>query len=188
MTRWALSGTVTATVGGAITGAVVALVDGPDAGRQTTTDVSGRFTLSDLQQAGFSLRITANGYREAARAITLTSNAVADVQLLPLLALLVDVVGSPIRYERVPGGFEAYATAVNDGPGCANAVGGVTTIRNAAPPNLTLDFSWSLPTDRIIQSGERFDYHLGFMTDAQAFQFPEGSAFTKFSGFSVPCP
>jgi hypothetical protein len=42
--------------------------------------------------------------------------------------------------------------------------------------------------ERIILLGERFDYHLGFMTDPQAFQFPEGSASTKFSGFSLPCP
>jgi hypothetical protein len=88
----------------------------------------------------------------------------------------------------VAGGFAAYATGINDGPGCVTSVAGVTTIRNAAPPNLTLDFSWSLPTDRIVQSGERFDYHLGFMTDAQAFQFPEGTASTKFGGFSITCP
>jgi len=59
---------------------------------------------------------------------------------------------------------------------------------NAAPPNLTLDFSWNLPAVRIIQPGERFEYHVGFMTDAQAFQFPDGTASTNFSGFSVPCP
>ena len=64
----------------------------------------------------------------------------------------------------------------------------MTTIKNAAPPNLTLDFSWSLSAERIIQSGERFEYHVGFMTDAQAFQFPTGTASTKFSGFSIPCP
>jgi hypothetical protein len=52
---------------------------------------------------------------------------------------------------------------------------GVTTIKNTAPPNLTLDFSWSLPADRIIPPGERFDYHLGFLSDDQARQFPEGS-------------
>jgi hypothetical protein len=87
-----------------------------------------------------------------------------------------------------PDGFEMFAQGVNDGPGCVNSVGGVTTLRNAAPPNLTLDFAWALPTTRTIQPGETFEYRVGFMTDAQAFQFPEGSASTKFSGFSIPCP
>jgi hypothetical protein len=110
------------------------------------------------------------------------------VRLLLPLARLVDVGGPEIRYERVAGGFKMFATAVNGGEGCASRVGGVTTIKNAAPPNLTLDFSWSLPATQIVKPGERFDYRVGFMTDEQAFQFPEGSAFTKFSGFSVVCP
>ena len=122
------------------------------------------------------------------REITLTANGQADFVLLLPLARLLDIGGSPIRYDRVPGGFEMFATAINDGPGCVHSVGGVTTIKNAAPPNLTLDFSWSLPAERIIQPGERFDYRLGFMSDEQARQFLEGSASTKFSRFSVACP
>ena len=34
----------------------------------------------------------------------------------------------------------------------------------------------------------RITYRLGFMTNEQAFQFPEGTATTKFSGVSIPCP
>jgi len=81
-----------------------------------------------------------------------------------------------------------FATAINDGAGCARDVAGVTTIKNAAPPNSTLDFLWTLPASQIVRPGERFEYRVGFMTDAQAFQFPEGSASTKFSALSVPCP
>jgi len=55
----------------------------------------------------------------------------------------------------VPGGFEMFATAINDGAGCANSVSGVTTIKNAAPPNATLDFSWSLAADRMICRARR---------------------------------
>jgi hypothetical protein len=79
--------------------------------------------------------------------------------------------GLDVRYERVPGGFEMFAAAVNDGPACANSVGGGTTIKNAAPPNLTLDFSWSLPATQIIQPGEHFNYRIGVMTDEQARSF-----------------
>ena len=88
----------------------------------------------------------------------------------------------------VAGGFEMFATAVNDGEGCANQVAGVLTIRSTQMPSLTLDFSWSLSPDRVIRPRERFDYRVGFMTDDQAFQLPEGTASTKFSAFSIPCP
>jgi hypothetical protein len=63
----------------------------------------------------------------------------------------------------------------------------VTTLRNAAPPNLTLDFSWSLPASQIVQPGEWFRYRIGVMTNEQ-FAFRDGTATTRFSGFSIPCP
>ena len=187
--RWMLSGVVTSSpAGGPLNGALLTIVDGPDAGRQATTDSLGRYALTDLQSAGFTVRASAKGYREMAKGITLTGNVQADFVLELPLGRLLDIGGSPIRYERVPGGFEMFATAINDGPGCVNSVAGVTTIKNAAPPNLTLDFPWSLPADRIIQPGETFEYRVGFTSDDQARQFPEGSASTKFSGFSIPCP
>jgi hypothetical protein len=186
--HWALSGAVTSSAGGSISGAVVTVVDGPDANRTTSTDASGRFTLAGLAQGGVTIRVTARGYSDATMGITLIANLAVDVRLLLPLARLLDIGGSDIRYERASGGFEMYATAINEGEGCADRVGGVTTIKNAAPPNLTLDFSWSLPPDRIIRPGEQFTYRVGFMTDDQARQFPEGTASNRFSGVSIPCP
>src|SRR4029434_9311217 len=110
--------------------------------------------------------------------ITLTANEVVDVRWLFPLARLVDVGGSEIRGERVPGGWEMFAHATNARAGCATQVGGVLTIRNTQQPNLTLDFSWSLPPDRIIRPSENFEYRIGVISDAQAFQFPEGTAST----------
>jgi hypothetical protein len=40
---------------------------------------------------------------------------VVDVRLLLPLARLLDIGGLDVRYERAPGGFEMFATAVNDG-------------------------------------------------------------------------
>jgi hypothetical protein len=80
------------------------------------------------------------------------------------------------------------ANAVNAGEGCASQVAGVLTIRHSQQPNLTIDFSWTLPVDRIIQPHEQFEYRIGVITDAQAFQFPEGTASTRFSAVSIPCP
>jgi Carboxypeptidase regulatory-like domain len=164
------------------------ILDGQDKGRTATTDASGRFTLAGLAQGGFSLHVTARGYSDATMGITLVANQVVEVRLVLPLARLIDIGGLPVCYERVPGGFEMFAAAVNDGPGCANSVGGGTTIKNAAPPNLTLDFSWSLPATQIIQPGEHFNYRIGVMTDEQARSFSDSTATTKFSGFSGLCP
>ena len=186
--RWMLSGLVVTAAGGALSGAIVTVLDGPDPRRQATTDSSGRYALAGLQEAGFNVQASARSYTAVIKGINLTANIQADFVLPLPLGRLVDVGGSDIRYDRVPGGFEMYAMALNDGPGCVNSVSGVITIRSTAPPNLTIDFTWSLPADRIVQPGERFTYHVGTMTDEQAFRFPAGTASTKFSGFSIPCP
>jgi hypothetical protein len=186
--RWALSGVVTSSAGGPVNGAVVAILDGPNANRTTNSDGTGRYSLSDLTQAGFTLRITARGYTDATMPVTLTANQVVDVRLLLPLARLLDIGGSPVRYDRVPGGFEAYASGINDASGCAAQVSGVTTFTNASTRLPTLTFAWTLPPERIIRPGETFEYHIGFMSDPLAFAFPEGTASTRFSGISVPCP
>ena len=51
-------------------------------------------TASPLEQGGFWLHVTANGYRDVTMGVTLTTNTVADVQLPPLLARLVDIAGT----------------------------------------------------------------------------------------------
>jgi hypothetical protein len=57
--HWTLTGSVTVTVGGPINGAVISVLDGPEAGKTATTDGSGRFTLANLAPAGFTLRAVA---------------------------------------------------------------------------------------------------------------------------------
>lgn len=113
-TRWPLAGTVRSSLGVPIDSAVVAILDGPDAGRQTTTDAFGRFAIPGLSQASFTLRATANGYQPASKGITLTSDVVVDLQLAPLPAAL--VAERAIQYDRLPGGgFAMTAAGVNAG-------------------------------------------------------------------------
>jgi hypothetical protein len=64
-----------------ISGATVAIVDGPNAGVSTTTDVSGNYTFSALQQSGFTVRASANGYISQGRGVTLTSNQALNFTL-----------------------------------------------------------------------------------------------------------
>ena len=80
---------VTSSVGGAIVGATVRIVDGPNGGRSTTTDGNGYYSLGGLTQSGFTLNVSATNYGSASVGITLTSNQSINVQLISLFANLV---------------------------------------------------------------------------------------------------
>ena len=84
--QWTLSGTVShgwadpesgpsvANPGGRVAGAVVEVVDGPDAGRQAITDDYGRYLLESLEEAQFTVRITAEGFASVTRTLDLASD------------------------------------------------------------------------------------------------------------------
>ena len=57
-----------------IEGAVVEIVDGPNAGRKTVTDKRGRWTLQGLDQARVTVRVTAEGFVPAERTVDLTAD------------------------------------------------------------------------------------------------------------------
>lgn len=87
-TTWTLSGTVTdAATTRPISGARVAVNDGPNAGRSATADANGLYTLSALAQGGFTARATANGYTQADRGVTLTQNTQVSFALRPAAPL-----------------------------------------------------------------------------------------------------
>jgi hypothetical protein len=77
---FSLTGTVTGgnvftgTTPTAISGATVSVIDGPNAGKSTATDASGRYTFTGLQQSGFTVNVSAVGYVSQSRPVTLTSN------------------------------------------------------------------------------------------------------------------
>ena len=64
-----------------ISGATVAIVDGPNAGVSTTTDAAGNYTFSALQQSGFTVSASANGYISQGKGVTLTSNQALNFAL-----------------------------------------------------------------------------------------------------------
>ena len=63
---------------GYVIGAVVEVVDGPDAGRQATTDGNGRYVLESLRQAQFTIRATAEGFASVRGVVDLTADRVLD--------------------------------------------------------------------------------------------------------------
>lgn len=82
---YALSGHVTSeATGSSISGASVSVVDGPNAGRTTTTDSNGNYTMPNLMSSSFTLSVSALAYIAATRPVSLSANATADVALLPV--------------------------------------------------------------------------------------------------------
>lgn len=84
-TTFTLSGAVTVgnTSGAGIPGATVAIFDGADAGKSTTTDGNGRYSIAGLRTGGFTTNVTAPGYVSGSRGISLTTNTTANFGLLP---------------------------------------------------------------------------------------------------------
>jgi large repetitive protein len=74
-TTFSLSGTVTdsATASG-IAGVTITIADGPNARRSATTDRTGNYSLTGLQQSGFTVNVSAANYVPQSFGVTLTSN------------------------------------------------------------------------------------------------------------------
>ncbi len=66
---------------GYVIGAVVEVVDGPDAGRQATTDDRGRYVLEALQQGEFTIRALAEGFASVGGVVDLASDRVLDLAI-----------------------------------------------------------------------------------------------------------
>src|SRR5437762_1124451 len=82
-TTFSLSGQVTESgTSTAIGGAKVSIADGPNAGRSTTTDSSGNYSLTGLQQSGFTVNVSADNYQPQSKGMTLTSNQTLSFQLV----------------------------------------------------------------------------------------------------------
>jgi hypothetical protein len=84
-TTFSLSGQVTdSTTSAGIPGATVSIADSTNAGKSATTDASGNYSVAALQQAGFTVNVTANGYVSSSKGVTLTSNQTLAFPLTPV--------------------------------------------------------------------------------------------------------
>ena len=80
-----LSGTVTdAATDQPITGAAVSINDGPNAGRATASNASGAYSLSGLNQGGFTARAFALCYVVLEQGVTLAQDTQVNFVLQPL--------------------------------------------------------------------------------------------------------
>jgi hypothetical protein len=81
-TMFSLSGDVSDRSSGAgIAGASVSIADGPNAHVATSTDASGHYSFTGLQQSGFTVNVSASAYVSQAKGVTLTSNETLSFQL-----------------------------------------------------------------------------------------------------------
>lgn len=187
LATWNLSGTVRSAAGGNVAAAMVAILDGPDAGKQATADTVGHYSFTGLAQAGFSLMASASGYASVTEGVPLTENRVVDFQLprLPVAALSYESALS--LTPRADGGYDLAGTVVNSGDACATAVSGVTTITGTS--GVALDFHWALSPSTIIRPGERFVYRFGVSRDdAMRLGTGNGTYRTTFDFISGACP
>lgn len=64
-----------------IAGATVVVADSVNAGKSATTNAGGTYTFSALQQAGFTVNVSASDYISTAKGVTLTANTTLSFQL-----------------------------------------------------------------------------------------------------------
>jgi Carboxypeptidase regulatory-like domain len=80
-----LRGQVTSTAGGPVNGARVAVSDGPNAGKSTTSDGAGNYAIASLMPSGFTVNITATYFFATAKPVTLSGgDQTLNVQLDPV--------------------------------------------------------------------------------------------------------
>jgi carboxypeptidase family protein len=184
---WTLNGTITSSAGGVITAATVAIVDGPDLGKQTATDSAGRYGFAGLHQAGFSLTASAPGYTSATQGITLTANTVADVQLVRLPVAALTFEGELGFLIRANSSYDVTGTAVDTGDGCAGSISGSTTLTGSS--GTVFSFAWSLPATLVMRPGERVQYAFGPISRSDVIGLgATGSYVTRFVFVTVACP
>src|SRR5206468_2375122 len=84
-TMFSLGGQVTDSgTGTGIAGALVSIVDGPNAHVATVTDASGNYSFTGLQQSGFTVNASARGYTSQSEGVTLTANQTLSFELTRL--------------------------------------------------------------------------------------------------------
>jgi hypothetical protein len=66
-----------------ISGATVSIRDGRDAGKYTTTDASGNFTFTELQESRFIVNVSASNYFSSSAPVTATSDQTQTFFLIP---------------------------------------------------------------------------------------------------------
>jgi len=99
-----LSGHVTdAGTGAALGGATLAIIDGVNTGRSTTTAPDGTYRFDDLTFGGFTLRVRYTGYDSEFRAVRVTAETTLDVAMRPAMQSLAGTWTGTLTYTSQTG-------------------------------------------------------------------------------------
>ena len=99
-----LSGRVTdAGTGAALGGAALAIIDGANTGRSTTTAPDGTYRFDDLTFGGFTLRVRYNGFDSEFRAVRLIAETNLDVAMRPVMQSLAGTWTGTLTYTSQTG-------------------------------------------------------------------------------------
>lgn len=79
-----LTGTVTASTGGTIAGANLMIGDGPNAGRDASTNNSGQYQFTGLTPGNANVGVSAPGYVDTVRGVALTGTHTLNIVLAPV--------------------------------------------------------------------------------------------------------
>jgi hypothetical protein len=113
-----------------LAGARVEVTDGPDAGRATTTAADGSYTLTNLTEGTFTLRISLRDYDTLVQTVRLTSATRLDVTLRPLINVTANLGTFTVQFRVLAQNCE---TPIVPGP-----TGQLTLAANSDGRNLTV--------------------------------------------------
>jgi hypothetical protein len=119
-TTFTLSGRVTSAAGPALAGANVAILDGPNANRATSTDGAGGYSFTGLASSGFTVAFSAGGYATTTRPVSLAANVTTNVALLP--AALFQKVGVGNQVFDIPSFITRARIMADYGGSCQNFI------------------------------------------------------------------
>lgn len=171
-----------------VAGATVTVQDGADAGRSTTTDTSGHYSLANLSRGGFTVRATATDHEPLSKGVTLVVDTALDFELPKVLKADLVIDGGINERLQADGSYSFPATGLNRGDGCAGSIAGTSDFADAAG-KLIASPQWSLPGTTIVRPGERFTYQICCLSRDQVFGAGAGASYvTRFTFVTVPCP
>jgi hypothetical protein len=118
-----------------IGGATVTIADGANAGKSTTTDSGGNFSLASLTAGGFTVNVSAPGYQARGIGVSLTTSSTQAFSLSPNAQTLTETFTGSIS------GGDARCTG-GDGTFTDKACK-VITLHVHNPGNLVATLDWS---------------------------------------------
>jgi hypothetical protein len=131
---FSLTGQVTDTLTGApVAGATVSIGDSVNTGKSTSTDGSGTYSFVGLQQAGFTVSVSANGFVPSSKGVTLTSNQTLSFPLTRLTFSLNGIVTDAVSGAPLSDIVVTITDGANAGKSATTAGGGGYNIGSVLP-------------------------------------------------------